>query len=142
MKSLRWNLIWNKMMLPPTTTQHYLNWIRLQRKIPLLRLLHLLSELKALFLYYNLEPFSCLIPIIFLYNLACTHQGRGFICLNPTKHLCFSFFPPLLYLVPYLQQFSAVEYINCIKCTFLSALLGQICIIWYTYSIIIKKVLS
>ena len=33
MKLLHWNLIWNKIMLPSTPTQHYLVWIRLQLRI-------------------------------------------------------------------------------------------------------------
>ena len=33
--------------MPPTPTQHYLVWIRLQRKFSMLRLLQFLSDLKS-----------------------------------------------------------------------------------------------
>ena len=47
MKSLRWNLNLKKIILPLTTTQHYLVLIRLQRKIYLITSLQFLSDLKS-----------------------------------------------------------------------------------------------
>ena len=53
MKFFGWNLIYNNMMLPPTPTQYYLVWIRLQCKNSILPSFTISKWLKK---YYDDGP--------------------------------------------------------------------------------------